>query len=48
MSGGKLWFDWEILLFFIFSGLTKDQDPSNNEYTLPVAVKFEADLNIIG
>jgi len=30
------------------SGLTKDQDPSNNEYTLPVAVKFEADLNIIG
>lgn len=30
------------------SGLTKDADPSNNEYTLPVAVRFEADMNIIG
>ena len=41
-------FDWEIMYFVLSSGLTKDADPSNNEYTLPVAVRFEADMNIIG
>jgi len=30
------------------SDLTQDADLSNNEYTLPVAVRFEADMNIIG
>ncbi|XP_078376331.1 integrin alpha-V-like isoform X2 [Oculina patagonica] len=30
------------------SGLTKDADPSNNKQALPVAVKFEADLGIVG
>ena len=41
-------FDWEMLLFVLSSGLTEDADLSNNEFTLPVAVRFEADMNIIG
>ena len=36
------------MYFVLSSGLTKDADLSNNEYTLPVAVRFEADVNIIG